>query len=313
MHLRQPPLLRNCTAYVSIWPSNVGFGHVQQNRNAALFAAAHAQARGVGLCFAFPFSHANRHKNDGGQGSSWDHFLKIEHAFDTLDAVVSDRQFRTVHLGWRKSHVWQNAALAREVERELLTPAAGTVYLLPVDSELQDNCWPMGPVLRSAFDAQPHPKPLRFPYDCYAVAFHIRRGDSLRKNKKARFVGMGYFIAVAELLLQVSAGHRLCFFLFSDAPDASEFEPFVRRWPNQTTLCNDMSAVDTFHHLIKVDPPPPTPTPRTPVSPLCPIPCLHCGELRCQEIKPPPPSARCAGVAPNLHRSPFSPFRSMRL
>lgn len=88
------------------------------------------------------------------------------------------------------------------------------------------------------------------------IALHIRRGDivqdgSLKKAQlKNRWLDNSYYFSVLDIVMKLLDGKNVKIYIFTQGKD-DEFQEFQRY--GQVELCNNMSAMDSFLHMVKAD------------------------------------------------------------
>lgn len=88
------------------------------------------------------------------------------------------------------------------------------------------------------------------------IAVHIRRGDIAGEGNvgqphlKERWLDNAYYISILDALLEQLTGRKLKIYIFSQG-SKEEFQEFHKY--SSIEFCNDMSAMNSFLHLVKAD------------------------------------------------------------
>lgn len=97
---------------------------------------------------------------------------------------------------------------------------------------------------------------LRYTLDTINIALHIRRGDIVQDGSaekvqlKNRWLDNSYYLNIVDTIMQVVDKKNTKIYIFSQGnkEDFHEFQKY-----GHVELCNEMSAIDSFLHMVKAD------------------------------------------------------------
>jgi hypothetical protein len=233
--------VNHCKQYFTSIPNpGAGIGHQMAN-----WIAGYWFAKFFKLNFAhIPFSNP-----------TWEKFL----GFSQGEELVSELKsigYKTVHLPLFDENSTKDIDLVAQIIHSYR--GKKIVFVAELDQFYQRQ-FDVIEDLKQKFYSAPFRKTDRLIYskNDYNIAVHIRRGDIMRglvnqnANLLSRIQSNSYFINVLKNTLQkIKVNKTISIYLFSQSTpeELSEFQDF-----KNLTICNEMSANESFLHMVHAD------------------------------------------------------------
>jgi hypothetical protein len=232
----------NQKQYFSSVPNpGAGIGHQMAN-----WIAGYWFAQQFGLKFAhIPFSNAK-----------WEDFLGFGRYEVQVDNLVKNFDFKKVLLPLFDEHNQPEVNLIRSIL--LSYQGQNVVFITEQDQFYRDQFGVQNGLQEKFFTAPSRINDrLIFSNENFNIAIHVRRGDiintvgAVNENLNMRFQQNDYFIKVlSSVISELKVDRPVMIYLFSQG-EANDFKDFKNF--NNIFFCLDMSAMDSFLHMVKAD------------------------------------------------------------
>lgn len=186
----------------------------------------------------------------------WERFLGFGEDELGVEALVSDEGYRIVKLPPFREAKEEDLDLIRRIISSY--DEGKVVFQLHANQPYKEHIGVMDDIRRKFHQAEARQSErVQYSPDCFSIAVHVRRGDIVQgqlegnANHQLRWQDNDYFRTVlANVLADLRTPKPIEIFLFSQgqAEDFADFDGF-----ENLRLCLDMSAEDSFLHMVKAD------------------------------------------------------------
>ncbi len=239
-HRKVIPTSQNTdSVYITQIPNEgAGIGHQISNINSGIHAS-----MVYGVKFAYP----------GLKNKKWEKFLGFYSDCDSV-ADLKKKGYKVRTLPYfngdgDKSELIDKIIHSYSDEKVILNLNLDQFYA---------NQYEVIPFLKPRFEGAEARKDDKLIYDssCVNIAVHIRRGDIVSGQTTGdtsltkRWLDIDYYKNIVQLLAKELNGRKYKIYIFSEG-DAKEYKTFEQYGP--VKYCFDMSAMDSFLHMIRAD------------------------------------------------------------
>lgn len=185
--------------------------------------------------------------------SSWEAFLGFGEGEVTVEELVRKRGYQIVRIPMFDEESEPDLQMLRRIIRSYTDRQV--VFLAEQDQYYKDQYGVRSTIQDKFFNAPVERGELLYDQEeGIHIAIHIRRGDvtetSSNANITMRWLDTSYYQRVLAALLKVLEGYKTQIYIFSQGKK-EEFEPYFP-FPH-VHYCMDMTAKDSFWHLVKAD------------------------------------------------------------
>lgn len=235
------------TLYITQIPNEgAGIGHQISNYNSGVHAA-----DVFGLKFAYP----------GFQGKKdWEEFLGFyQDNISIKELKKQGYKVRTLPYFGYGEDCPEKSNKSQELIKKIISSYAGKKIIFNVNLDtFYKNQYEIIPHIKSRFEKAPARKNDKLIYDSEKIniAVHIRRGDinigqtTGETALTKRWLDINYYENIVGILTESLKGKDYCIYIFSEG-NAKEYRTFEKY--GQIVYCFDMSAMDSFLHMIRAD------------------------------------------------------------
>ena len=234
------------TLYITQIPNEgAGIGHQISNLNSGIHAA-----EVFGINFAYP---GFRGKED------WEQFLGFNQNCKSIEELKKEGyKIRTLPYFHYEENSDKATNDSLELTRRIIKSYAGKKIIFNVNLDtFYRNQYEVIPYIKSRFEAAPERKNDKLIYNnnVINIAVHIRRGDINKgqltgdKALTKRWLDMEYYENIIKKLV-MNFEKPYCIYIFSEG-DAKEYRAFEEY--GTVKYCFDMSAMDSFLHMVRAD------------------------------------------------------------